>query len=203
MKKTSLHKHMMVSIAVVMINKQLSKKAGTTTTLDVKNALIKYHPDYKWTQKFVSELMSALEMDNALSFTDNGTYRTYSFYKKPRKAKSAFTPKAKTVKVKAATAPKAKATKVRARKISRTKALDLMVNNKGRFFTAEFIDKKGQPRVMNCQYLKDQGTSKLGYIKVKEAALMRTTSDPKKQIRQINLQTITALKVAGVQYKIN
>lgn len=96
--------------------------------------------------------------------------------------------------------------KVTSKRISKSKALDLMVNNKGRFFTAEFVDKKNKTRIMNCLYLKNQGTNKLGYVKVKEAALMRTPegkADPKKTIRQLNMQTLVSLKIGGVNYKIN
>ncbi|HPQ79807.1 MAG TPA: hypothetical protein PLG47_05105 [Candidatus Dojkabacteria bacterium] len=123
------------------------------------------------------------------------------------------TPVAKKKKVAPATskvtvkkAPANTTVKVKMKRISKSKALDLIVNNKGRFFAAEFIDKKNTPRVMNCLYLKNQGTNKLGYVKVKEAALMRTAAgiaDPKKTIRQLNMQTLYKLKIGGVQYKIN
>ena len=111
------------------------------------------------------------------------------------------TPKAVVTKKPAATT-----VKIKAKKISKAKALDLMANNKGRFFTAEFVDKKNKNRIMNCLYLKNQGSNKLGYVKVKEAALMRTPegmADPKKTIRQLNMQTLYALKIGGVQYKVN
>lgn len=79
--------------------------------------------------------------------------------------------------------------------ISRTKALELMQNSKGRFFTATFIDKNNEVRVMNCQYLKDQEQSPLGYVKVREAALMRT--NPNQCIRSVNLNTLQSLKMGG------
>ena len=83
--------------------------------------------------------------------------------------------------------------------INRTKALSLMQNNHGHFFTADFIDKNGEPRTMNCQYLKDQTTSPLGYVKVKEQALVRK-GEP--AIRSVNLQTLKTLRIAKVNYKL-
>ena len=179
-----------------MKNKSALEK-HVKASLVVTNALFKKHPEYKWTQKFVSDCMAALADDGALSFTDNGTFRTYTF-KITTKVRSTKTPKAKDT----SNTPSPAKRSSKSKTISKSKALDLMSGNKGRFFTAEFKDKKGEIRVMNCQYLKNQGTSKLGYVKVREAVLMRTQSDPKKTIRQINLQTVISLKIGGTLYKI-
>ncbi len=84
--------------------------------------------------------------------------------------------------------------------ISRTKARDLMSKNKGHFFTATFIKKDGMRRVMSCTYLKDQTGSHLGYVKVKDTVLCRKT--PTNCIRNVNLQTISDLHIAGKKYKI-
>jgi len=88
--------------------------------------------------------------------------------------------------------------KTRTVSISKSKAYELMTNNKGRFFTVEFTKKKGQERVMNCQALKEQ-TSNLGYLKVKEASLMRKGENA---VRNVNMQTISGLKIAGRKYKV-
>lgn len=206
------------SLLIMAVNKLLSKKSGVTTTLDIKNYLIKKHPDHKWTQAFVSNSMMHLADAGIVSYADNGTYRIYCHNNNKRAAKAVAneTMLTNTTKVNSVSNPtstavvvnKIKKTKTpsnttKAKRISKTKAYELMEGNKGRFFTAEFIDKKGQVRVMNCQFLKDQNKSKLGYVKVKEASLMRSETDPKKTIRQINLQTISSLKIGGQLYKIS
>ena len=102
--------------------------------------------------------------------------------------------------------------------LSRTSALKMMANNKGHYFTAVFIDKKGKERLMNCQWLKDQSGADLGYVKVKEATLIRQAAKatnfnakgepldangkPIRVIRNVNVQTLLAIKIAGVLYKI-
>ena len=214
-KNVRMEKHVKASMIVIMVNKLLSRKVSETTTLEVKDTLRKKYPAMKWNQKFVSECMDALARDTAITYTDNGTFRTYSFKTSKRGGTriGAARPKTttKNVTVNVAQNPITKAVPTvkvvskgpKAKRISKTKALDLMIGNKGRFFTAEFIDKKGATRIINCTYLKDQGTPKLGYVKVKETSLMKTESDPKKTIRQINLQTIVSLKLGGALYKIN
>lgn len=84
---------------------------------------------------------------------------------------------------------------------SKTRAHALITSAGGSFFTVNFIKKNGESRVMNCQYLKGQKISVLGYVKVKETKLMRT--DPENAIREINLQTVKSLKIKGVTYTIN
>lgn len=85
-------------------------------------------------------------------------------------------------------------------RLSRTKALQLMKDNKGRFFTAVFTKKDGEVRKINAQYVPDQDLSNLGYVKVREASKLKT--NPSDSIRQINLQTLKTLKVGGVEYQI-
>lgn len=104
-----------------------------------------------------------------------------------------------------------------AKYLSRTTAKKLMSDNKGHFFTAVFVDKKGNDRLMNCQYLKDQTGADLGYVKVNEASLVREARKAPKNaagkpidangkvittIRNVNLQTLKAIKIAGECYKI-
>lgn len=108
----------------------------------------------------------------------------------------------KTVKLKAkrVVTKVKKATKLDT-KISRIRAYELMKNSKGKFFTATFIKKDGTKRTMNCQWLPEQEEPKLGYVKVKDAVLIKKT--PKACTRSINLQTISTLKVNGKHYKIS
>ncbi len=105
---------------------------------------------------------------------------------------------AKTVKV---VAPKVqKVTVTGAPKITKTAAKNLMQNSKGQFMTAVFIKKDGSTRKMNCQYLKDQSGSTGSYLKVRDAVKMK--SDPTNCIRNVNLDTLMTLSVAGKQYNI-
>jgi len=76
-----------------------------------------------------------------------------------------------------------------------------MKNNKGRFFTAVFAKKDGTTRTINCQYRKGQPASEFGYIQVNESGLLKT--DPTKAIRQINMQTLKSLTIAGTRYVLN
>jgi hypothetical protein len=111
-----------------------------------------------------------------------------------------------------ASAPVAKATPKKAAKpalpkipkgtkaISKKKALDLIQNNKGRFFTATFVKKTdGSVRVMNAQYLPGQTISG-DTVKVKDAALCR--SNPGNCIRSFDLSTVHQIKIGGNLYKI-
>ena len=165
----------------------LLQPMNQVTTLELKTALRNAYPELNWTQGEVSKFMNDMHLAGELTYEDNGTYRTY-IGEAAKKASSKKDPKTGKV------IPKVKMTNV-----SKTKAFDMIMGNNGRFLTAEFIDKKGNVRVMNCQVLREQDP-KLGYIKVKEASLMK--SDPENAIRQINIQTLKSLKIAGVAYKI-
>ena len=181
----------------------LLEATNSVTTLEVKTELRKSHPEFSWLQKDVSAYMDSLQESGDLTYEDNGTFRIYhgivTKAKKAKKAPAKVT-KAKFVSVKTPSKVVVKTPTVKAKRISKTKAMELMIGNKGHFFTAEFEKKNGDLRVMNCQALKKQ-TSKLGYITVKEASQMR--KDPTKAVRNINLQTITGLRIGGVSYKVN
>lgn len=147
------------------------------TTLELKLHLRRTAPGFYWTQAVVSEMMNELYERGVLTYTDNGTYRTYSLPVSEKKAKKTSDKKS----------------------ISKTKAIELMENNRGHFFTAVFTKKNGDDRKINCQYLKDQEASKLGYIKVRE---LNKLKDKEQSIRQINVQTLKSLKINGVVYKV-
>lgn len=213
--------------AVLETANALLQAQNRVTTLEIKTAL-RSNPkwkDYYWDQAGISTLMNELYNEGKFDFVDTGTYRLYSGSSKgvvtpksktvtsakrsvgrPRKttptaipaaAPVVATPKAGPGRPKKPVVPGPKPTR-----ISRKKALELMKNNKGHFFTAVFSKKGGETRTMNCQYLKDQTQSDLGYIKVQEGKLLRTTKDPKQSIRQVNLQTLTALTIAKQSYII-
>jgi len=84
-------------------------------------------------------------------------------------------------------------------RISHAKALELMENNKGHYFTAVFIKKDQTERTMNCKLMANQVPDRLGYIKVKEAVLLR---QGKNAIRNVNLQTLKALQIGKKSYRV-
>lgn len=209
--------------AVLDTANRLLKSQNEVTTLEIKAEVIKTHSQFFWTQAFVSATMDDAYTAGMYTFRDTvtggNTHRVYSSTGvrvtnvKPKVTTGALaktgvrkvTPRASvSPKPKKVTAPKSKT-------IGKTKALELMENNRGHFFTATFVDKKGVVRIMNCQYLKDQTYSKLGYVKVREAIKAKVQKNaPKKRgvtvkddtIRQINLQTLMELKIAGNSYKV-
>ena len=204
--------------AVINTARKLCMAQNQVTTLEIKAEVIKSHPQYFWTQNFVSATMDTLYQRGDFVYTDiniinpkhkGEIYRVYSY-------PSSVILKSKTVKKTATKTAKAttnSATVVKAPKtktIGRQKALELMQNNKGHFFTVIFVDKSSKDRTMNCQYLKDQKVSTLGYVKVKEAikAKIAKNTPVKKNtpkvstIRTINLQTLKQLRIAGNSYKI-
>ena len=164
----------------------LLQSNNSITILEVKAALRSNYPEFNWPKQEVVDFMHNMHLAGELTYEDNGTFRTYH----GEVEKKNVTKKDATGK---------KLGKIKAVGISKTKAFDLMTGNKGYFFTAEFIKKDGKTRVINCQCIKEQDF-KLGYVKVKEASKMRT--DPDKSIRQINMQTLKALKIGGVAYKV-
>lgn len=189
--------------AVLDTANALLKSQNRVTTLEIKTSLRANatYAQYYWDQAIVSAIMIELQKEGKFDYVDTGVYRIYSGtpapVKKVRKAAIA-TPTA-------APAPpaqpaKAVTKKVAAVRISRKRALELMSTNKGHFFTATFEKKDGTTRTINCQYLKDQTNSDLGYVKVKEAGLMKKgEANP---VRQVNLQTLKALTIAKQAYVI-
>lgn len=83
--------------------------------------------------------------------------------------------------------------------ISRKKALSLMMESKGRFFTVCFTKKDGKDRVMNCQYIKDDSSLHLGYLRVKDIAIGKKTTS---NYRSINLQTLKSITINGKSYRV-
>jgi len=98
-----------------------------------------------------------------------------------------------------APAKKLTAAEIKTKNISRTQALELMKNNKGHFFSAVFVTKGNKLRTINGQWLKDQGPSDLGYVKVRETSKLKSG---KEAIRNVNLQTLELLKIAGKTFNV-
>lgn len=187
---------------------KLCQANNTVTTLEIKTELRKTHPYFHWIQNTrngligVSEYMDELYNDGEFVYTDNGSYRVYSAVTvvkpqtkrgRPRKVVATVggTPIG-TVTI------KNKSTH-NVRSISRKKALDLMANNKGHFFTATFVKQNGDERTINCQYMKGQVPTATGYVMVREAQKMK---DGVNAIRQINLQTLSNIRIGGQNYNI-
>lgn len=192
----------LMKAALLVVANDLLKANNTVTTLEIKTELRKRNPEFYWDQATVSKMMDELAQANTYIYTDNGVYRIYS---QSANQTAPYIPVAQTVTpTTAKISAKVRATRTKVTsagsKITRKQALELMKNNKGHFFTATFVKKDGSTRVMNCQYLKDQSNSDLGYVKVKEAAKMKTS--PSDCTRQINLQTLQSLTIGGQVHKI-
>lgn len=83
--------------AVLKVAKDLAKANNTVTTLEIKNELRRDYPYYFWTQDVVSKYMADFAGDGTFTYTDNGTYRTYSLTT-PKQAAITAGPVSKTVK---------------------------------------------------------------------------------------------------------
>lgn len=168
---------------VETVANDLLKANNTVTTLEVKTELRNKYKEFYWTQKIVSDYMDELFKEGKFTFKDGGAFRVYSSVKNQVKF------------VAVPVAPVAQ----KPGKLSRKKALEMMKNNKGHFFTVTFFKKDGTLRTMNCQYLKDQDQIELGYVKVKEASKAKQGVNA---IRNINLQTLKTIRIAGNTYTI-
>lgn len=203
--------------AVLDTATRLLKSQNQITTLEIKVELIKLYPKFIWTQGIVSTIMDDFYKKGMFTYYDTVTggnqHRVYSATGvKIRNVKNKQQTMSTTT-----TGMKKSTNKVSVpstKTISKTKALELMQNNKGHFFTATFIAKKGE-RTINCQYLKDQAHSNLGYVKVKEAIKAKAAKEAAEKarasnkkiskpdcIRHINLQTLKSLKIAGNSYRV-
>ena len=213
--------------AVINTAKDLCKTSKNVSILDIKQNVVKTHPQYFWTQAYISAVMSdaykaGIFTQSNIKDIKNIVYSLNSNTKIKNMSTVTVAVKktAKKVTKKSSTvveSPKVVSndTKTTTKTISKTKALELMENNRGHFFTATFITKEGELRTMNCQYLKDQSNSKLGYVKVKEAIKAKVAKEAAKKakaakkkvakpdvIRNINMQTLKTLKIAGNSYKV-
>lgn len=109
--------------AVLGTAKDLLKANNTVTTLEIKGQLRKDYPYYYWDQSTVSKYMNGFAGDGIFSYTDNGTYRTYSLVNVTKKA-PVIKPTTKTVVYKAA---KSLISKTSARKtVSRSNVLNFV-----------------------------------------------------------------------------
>lgn len=191
-----MNTNQLMQAAVVKAANELVVANNTFSTLELKLKLRKDEPSFYWTQATVSAIMDDLSKQGKYTYTDNGTFRTYS---DPARKAPVVNKVVKTV-TKTATPVKKSIVTTNGTKISRTKALDLMKNSKGHFFTVEFMKKDGSTRILNGQWVKNQTEMHLGYILVKESAKLK--AKVKEPIRNVNLQTLKALKIDGQVYQV-
>jgi len=193
--------------AIKDVATRLLKANNTVTCLEIKTELFIKYPDYYWDELIVSTWMDQNCQALGLTYTVDTnpvTHRVYSWANKPVNQPVVTNTTAKSGKV--TTSKKiTKHITAKAQKpasgavyISKTKAIELMENNKGHFFTVVFEKKDKTTRKMNCQYLKDQGNSKLGYIKVKEPIALKKGENA---IRNVNIQTLKELYIGKQAYK--
>lgn len=189
----------MLNALVLNCAQKLMMPNNSCSTLEIKMELRRTHPIYYWTQQIVSDIMNDLSKSGTFKYKDNGTFRTYfTENKNTSVGKSTKTVvKKSTVSTKAVTKSP---TKSYDSTISKKKALELIRNNKGRFFTVVFTKKEdGSTRTMNCQYLTNQKISN-EFIKVKEMSLViKKDNNP---IRQFATSTLKSLNIGKVNYKI-
>lgn len=175
--------------------KKLLHANNTVTTLEIKNQLRKDHPNHAWYQNDISDVMDYFYQQGIFDYNDNGTYRTYF---DPQTATLSTSPTVSAIKA----VPSTTSTTVTTPKttsISKTKALELIKETGSKFYGVTFTKKDGTERKMLCQTVNT--FSPLGYIVVKDMNEVRKgNSNPD---RNVNLQTLTELKVNGVKYKIN
>lgn len=212
---TKMVNQLMKDAALAQAEK-LAKANNTVTTLELKVELRKTDPEFFWSQDTVSKLMSEFEQEGKFTYTDNGTFRTYSLAGQVVTAPATSTSPVLTLTT--ATTPtviSVTSGKKTTKKISRTKAIDLLASTKGHFFKAVFTKQKdGKERTINCQLVKDKNgsvTSTLGIVRVKEASLMKklkktgdiNTIPSKSVIRSFNINNLKSLGIKGETYKIN
>ena len=174
----------------------LLKANNTVTNLEIKNYLIKNEPQVMWKQDMISKSMIEFAGDGIFSWTDNGTYRTYSNIAKKTKITQP------SVKQKFATVMTSKGLQTYSSNIiNRKDALKLILSSSGRFFTVVF-NKKGTKtdRRMNCQLMKVTNSTSSTLIKVKENIKNKLT--PNDSIRQFDLNTLKELKIFGKNYQV-
>lgn len=222
---TKMTTNQLMKDAAFAVADRLLKANNTVTTLEVKVELRKTDPEFFWDQPTVSKLMDEFAQEGKFTYTDNGTYRIYSSplgsVSASQTAVGIINPPTTTASTGTAViipgnptgsaGTSGKTAPSKPKTISRTKALDLIQNSKGHFFKVVFTKKKdGKERTMNAQYVKGQGTSALGLVKVKESSLMKklkqtgdiNTIPSKSVIRSFNINNLKSLGIGGQLYKV-
>lgn len=153
--------------ACLTVAKDLLKANNKVTTLEVKVQARRDYPYFFWDQKTVSSFMDQFAGDGIMTYTDNGTYRTYSLLNPPITVPSVSAkPLTKTVVAGKGTANTVSTTGLTVSKVQKTK-IDL-------WKLQQLI---GQPKfagltlangtVVTRQDIKNQKKSPLGYANPK------------------------------------
>lgn len=132
-----------LTIVLSVITALLDQKK-TTTTLDVKKELRNIHPQDKWYQDDIHDIMEDLAKQGQLSYKDQGTYRIYSRVPVATPTQSTTTP---------------------LKKLSRTQIVQAIKDSGFKFITVTFVKTDNSTRVMNCQVSRNDFMDNLGYIK--------------------------------------
>lgn len=92
----------------------------------------------------------------------------------------------------------------RVQRIGKVKAATMISEAGGRFFTATFITKNGEPRTMTCRRHVTKGVKGTGNKNADTTALgIITVYDMlNKGFRKMNLQTLTNLKINKATYRV-
>lgn len=134
----------------------------TTTTLDVKKELRTLHPQEKWYQDDIHDVMDDLALQGKLTYTDQGTYRIYSKVPVTTPTQKSTTP---------------------LKKLSRTQIVQAIKDSGFKFITVTFVKTDNTTRVMNCQISKNDFMDNLGYIKAH-------TKDGLKRVNPKTIKTV-------------
>lgn len=79
--------------------------------------------------------------------------------------------------------------------ISKSKALELMQNSKGKFFSVTFVKQDKTSRKMQAKYDSNVSLNPLGFIVLKDVC-------DNNQLKNVNLQQLTELKINKKTYKV-
>ena len=88
--------------------------------------------------------------------------------------------------------------------ISRDTAKKYIYKTNGKFFSAVFINKNGDKRLMTCRLNVKKGVKGVGLkFKPQDIGLMTVFDIHKGAYRFINLMTLESLKIRGNEYQVN
>lgn len=79
--------------------------------------------------------------------------------------------------------------------ISKSKALELMQNSRGKFFSVTFVKQDKTSRKMQAKYDSKVSLNPLGFIVLKDVC-------DNNQLKNVNLQQLTELKINKKTYKV-
>lgn len=96
-----------------------------------------------------------------------------------------------------------KVEKEKIKRIGKIKAAELINNSKGRIFTATFIKKNGEERVMNCRKGVQKGVKGTGKNSTESLGMINVYDMQERGFKKLNLQEVISLKINKESYKVN